>query len=188
MLKNFVKTIEEATERNKTVILPDENVIPSNIGIGVGKLKHINFKKESNVVKYNRICATVKPMPVCDGKYKFDYVAPHRTSDRGAYYEMEYKNSIPKGYIRLVFCLKPSDSLADCNTYGVSKETWEANNSKYVTILSFKVKEGEEETQQNIMEEVGDYVTKRMYKQAIVTVINIPTETEINNEEEENEQ
>lgn len=176
MLKNYLKVIQDAKERNKTIILPDENVIPSNIGINTNKVKHLNLEK-GNVIKYKKVYAKAEPLKICDGKYKFDFKAPHKTSDRGAYYEMEYKNSVPKGYIRIAFCLKPSDSIADCNTYGVSRDTWEANNSKYVTIFSFKVKEGQEETQQSIMEEIGNYIVKRLYKKAIITIININNET-----------
>ena len=122
MLKNFVKVVQDARERNKTIILPDENVIPSNIGVDIRKVEHLDLQKPNSTIKYNRVCAKVTPLSLCSGKYKFTYVAPHKTSDKGAYYEMEYKNSIPKGYIRIAFCLKPSDSIADCNTTELAKK------------------------------------------------------------------
>ena len=184
MLRNYVKVIEEAREKNKTIILPDENVIPSNIGVNTNRIKHVDLKKIGNVIKYKRVCAmsdSAKVLELCNKKYKFIFVAPNRTTDKGSYYEMDYKNAIPKGFIRLVFCLRPSDSLADCKHFGVSRETWEASKSKYITILPFRIKEDEEETQQSIMEEIADYIVKRMYKHAKITIINI-------NENEENDE
>jgi hypothetical protein len=176
----YIQTVKNAVEKNKTVILSDENVIPSNINVNMNKAEHVDFNKP-NTIKYSRVCAKAEPLYLCNKKYKFTFIAPCRTNDKNSYYEMEYKSSIPKGYIRLVFCLKPSDTPSECRTYGVSRETWEASKSKYITIFSYKVKEGDEETQQSIMEELADYIQKKMYRNAKITVI------DINNNEDSDE-
>lgn len=181
MLRDFLKVVQDAIENNKTIILPDESVIPSNIGININKVKHINLATKDNTIKYKRIYADVNLLSLCNNKYKFSFKAPRKSDDKGSYYEIEYKNSIPKGYIRIYFCLRPSDTLSDCKNYGVSRETWEASKSKYITLLSYKIKSGQEETQQSIMEEVADFIKKKMYKLAIINVLNI-------NNEENNEQ
>lgn len=182
MLRDFLKVVQDARENNKTIILPDESVLPSNIGVDVNKIKYVNQRK-NNAIKYKRVYADadVNLLSLCNNKYKFSFKTLSKSNDKGSYYEIEYKNSVPKGYIRLYFCLKPSDNINDCKNYGVSRETWEANKAKYITILSYKIKSGQEETQQSVMEEVADFIKKKMYRQAIINVLNI-------NNEENNEQ
>jgi hypothetical protein len=63
--------------------------------------------------------------------------------------------------------------------------TWESIKGKYITIYPFKIKEDKEDVQQSIMDEVSDFIKKRIYKNAIITVISV-SDTAKEKEEKEN--
>lgn len=126
-------------------------------------------------------------MPVLNeyriGKFKFSFVAPKKTSDSRGYYSLKSISGIPKDYIRLYFVIRPCDNLKKAEVNSVSIPTWEAIKGKFILITSYRLKEGCEELQTDIMEEISNLLT-RQYRNSKITII--PVKTEEDNEEQDN--
>jgi len=143
---------------------------------------NVNTKKIIPNESYKRIYADSQKIPL--GKYDFRYIAPKKNSDSGAFYSYLAKYSIPNDYIRIAFCLKLSDTESKAKINSVSTQTWEASHGRYVTIYPWKVKEGYEDYQQDIMNDIADLIKKKLYKNAQITVLSVEddedeTETEV---------
>lgn len=117
------------------------------------------------------------------GKYKFNFVAPKKTSDAHGYYSLNYVSNIPKDYIRVYFTIRKADTDKKATSYSVSLSTWEAIKGKYFTILCNKVKEDYIDTQVEIMEDIQKLL-KRKYRSSIPTIIYPEEESDESDTEE----
>lgn len=111
------------------------------------------------------------------GKYKFIFVAPKKVSDAHGYYYLQSISGIPKDYIRIYFTIRLAATDKKAEQYSVSIPTWESIKGKYFTILCNRVKEGEVQTQIEIMEDIQKLLL-RIYRQAIPTIIYPAEESE----------
>lgn len=169
-----VKNINDAIRLDEDVVNENEESFDPNLFlIPNAKLEQSKNKKYNTIYPSRVYADTITKI----GKYNFKFIAPKRTSDAGGYYSMRSRESIPDDYIRVCFCVKQCDTIIKCKANGVSKETWESIRSKYITIYPYKIKEGYETVEQEIMEYLSDFIHRMIYKTSIITIINIEEES-----------
>ena len=182
-MKKIINLMQDAIKKGVNVILPDETTVDPEQFLYQKKIVMPNIKVPL-VYNPNRVYSTVVK-PIKWGKYKFNFIAPKKISDAQGYYSYLYGYGIPNDYIRVCFTTKIADTIIKAKQTSLSMPTWESIKGKYITIYPFKIKEDKEDVQQSIMDEVSDFIKKRIYKNAIITVISV-SDTAKEKEEKEN--